>query len=70
MMDKLTVVLAAMIVAIGIFGGAQRIADEVSFEGEWDSCVKTFNRSATQNALRISGSSGEAMCFAMFRKPN
>jgi hypothetical protein len=43
-MNNLTmpIIFAALIVAIGIFLGALRIAHEVSFEGQWESCVKTL----------------------------
>lgn len=42
------ILLGALIIALGIFLGALRIAYEVSFEGKWDSCVKTFSSEKIQ----------------------
>jgi hypothetical protein len=60
------IIFGALIVAIGIFVGAQRIAYEMSFEGRWESCVKTFNNEATQKAIGLTGMPvgwAQQMCF-------
>lgn len=47
------IIFGALIVAIGIFVGAQRIANELSFEGRWESCVKTFSNEATLKSIGL-----------------
>jgi hypothetical protein len=57
------IIVGALIIAIGVFFGAQRIAYEVSVEGQWESCVKTWNSEALKKALNMTGEGGEAVCL-------
>jgi len=57
------IIIGALIIAIGVFLGAQRIAYELSVEGQWESCVKTFHNEALKKALNLTGVGGEAVCF-------
>ena len=63
------IIFGALIIAVGVFLAAQRIAYVVSFEGRWDSCVKTFNNDATRKAMGLPTSPadppGERLCFSL-----
>jgi hypothetical protein len=61
------IIIGALIIAIGVYLGAQRIANELSFEGRWESCVKTFNNEATQKAIgfpAMPAGWAQKMCFS------
>jgi hypothetical protein len=45
------IISGALIVAIGVFLGAQRIAYVLSFEGKVESCIKTLNDNTTRKIL-------------------
>ena len=60
------IIYGALIIAAAIFLGAQRIAYVVSFEGRWDSCVKTL-----QTKAHVASSiAAENMCFVMMQRGN
>ena len=48
-----SILWAAIIIAIGIFLSAQRIAYVVSYEGKWDSCMKTFTENRSSPVLKL-----------------
>ncbi len=48
---NVSVITAGVVIAAGIFFGAQHIAYSVSFEGKWQSCLKTFD--PNKNSYKI-----------------
>jgi hypothetical protein len=63
-----TPIIGAVIVSLAIVYGAQRIAHELSFEGQWDSCVRTFNNPETQVALGIKDRPANTVAGICFSK--
>jgi hypothetical protein len=64
------IIFGSLIIALGIFLGAQRIADVVSFEGRWDSCINTFNSDKILKAFNLSNPPeiwAVSMCLKMGR---
>lgn len=61
------IIYGALIIAAAIFLGAQRIAYVVSFEGKWDSCVKTLNADVQSKATGYS-IPADRMCFIIMQK--
>ncbi|MHB8354515.1 MAG: hypothetical protein ACYDCF_08800 [Burkholderiales bacterium] len=67
------IIIGALIIAVGIFLSAQRIAYVLSFEGQLESCVRAYNSATIGKALGIQNSDieyfGEKVCLRDKRKP-
>ena len=67
------IISGALIIALGVFLGAQRIAYVVSFEGRLESCIKTFNSDSIRKVLNVPASFdhyGELRCTSMLARSN
>lgn len=61
-------IVGALIVAVGVFLAAERVGYLLSFEGRWESCVRTFKRNVPASSSVDRGA--ESACLSIMMRAN